>query len=53
MANIVSIFKKGDRTKPGNYRPVSLAAVVSKMLEHIAVAQIMDHLYHISQIPNL
>lgn len=43
-ANIVPIFKKGDRTKPSNYRPVSLTAVVSKMLEHIVVAQIMDHL---------
>ena len=43
-ANIVPIFKKGDRTKPSNYRLVSLTAVVSKMLEHIVVAQIMDHL---------
>ena len=43
-ASIVPIFKKGDRTKPSNYRPVSLTAVVSKMLEHIVVAQIMDHL---------
>ena len=45
-ANRVQIFKKGDRTKPTNYRPVSLTAVVSKMLEHIVVAQIMDHLDH-------
>ena len=44
-ANIVPIFKKGDRTKPANYRPVSLTAVVSKMLEHV-VPQIMDHLDH-------
>ena len=45
-ANIVPIFKKGDRTKPSNYRPVSLTAVVSKMLEHIVVAQIIDYLDH-------
>ena len=45
-ANIVPIYEKGDRTKPTNYRPVSLTAVVSKMLEHIVVAQIMDHLDH-------
>ena len=43
-ANVVPIFKKGDRTKPENYRPVSLTAVISKMLEHIIVSQIMDHL---------
>ena len=45
-ANIVPIFKKGDRTKPTNYGPVSLTAVVSKTLEHIVVAQIMDNLDH-------
>ena len=43
-ANIVPIFKKGDRSKPSNYRPVSLTSVASKILEHIIVSQIMDHL---------
>jgi hypothetical protein len=42
--NIVPIFKKGDRSKPSNYRPVSLTSVASKILEHIIVSQIMDHL---------
>jgi hypothetical protein len=37
--NIVPIFKKEDRSKPSNYRPVS-----SKILEHIIESQIMDHL---------
>ena len=37
-------FKKGSRFKPENYRPVSLTVVISKMLEHIIVSQIMDHL---------
>jgi hypothetical protein len=41
-ANIVPIFKKGDRSKPSNYRPVSLTPVASKILEHIIVSQIMD-----------
>ena len=45
-ANVVPIYKKGDRTKPENYRPVSLTSVASKMLEHIAVSQVMDHLDH-------
>jgi hypothetical protein len=31
-ANIVSIFRKGDRSKPSNYRPVSLTSVASKIL---------------------
>ena len=41
---MVPIFKKGSRFKPENYRPVSLTVVISKMLEHIIVSQIMDHL---------
>ena len=36
-------FIKGVRTKHANYRPVSLTASVSKMLEHIVVVQITDH----------
>ena len=43
-ANVVPIFKKGDRSRPTNYRPVSLTSVVSKMLEHIVVSYIMRHL---------
>ena len=44
QANVVPIFKKGSRFKPENYRPFSLTVVISKMLEHIIVSQIMDHL---------
>ena len=43
-ANIVAIFKKGLKTEPANYRPVSLTCVTCKVLEHIIYKQIMDHL---------
>ena len=43
-ANITAIFKKGDRSKPANYRPVSLTSVPCKLLEHIIFTHIMDHL---------
>ena len=46
-ANISSIFKKGDRTVAGNYRPVSLNSVISKIMEHdniIIQSHIMKHL---------
>ena len=37
-ANIIPIFKKGDHTNTGNYRPVSLTSICSKLLEHIIYA---------------
>ena len=43
-ANIVPIFKKGDRGRVENYRPISLTSVTSKILEHIIHSSIMDHL---------
>ena len=32
-ANISAIFKKGQKTNPSNYRPVSLTSVVCKVME--------------------
>ena len=43
-ANIIPIFKKGDRHKPSNYRPVSLTSICCKLLEHILYSNIMQHL---------
>ena len=39
-ANIMSLFKKGSRKKPENYRPVSLTSVVCTLLEIL----ITDHM---------
>ena len=43
MAHVVPIFKKGDKSKASNYRPVSLTSICSKMMEHILHSTIMDH----------
>ena len=43
-ANITPVYKKGERFKAENYRPVSLTCICSKMLEHIVVSQLMKHL---------
>ena len=42
-ANVVPIFKKGERSKAENYRPISLTSVICKMLEHVLCSQILDH----------
>ncbi len=42
-ANVITIFKKGKRSIPANYRPVSLTSVISKVQEHIIFSNIMDH----------
>ena len=43
-ANVVPIFKKGDKSKVGNYRPVSLTSLVCKILESIIKDKIIDFL---------
>ena len=44
QANIMPLFKKGDRSRAENYRPISLTSITSKLLEHIIYSNIMDHL---------
>ncbi|XP_051897465.1 40S ribosomal protein S24 isoform X1 [Pristis pectinata] len=43
VANVVPLFKKGNRDSPGNYRPVSLTSVVGKLLERILRDRIYEH----------
>ena len=45
-ANVSPIFKKGERHKPSNYRPVSLTCICSKLLEHIVTKHLLNHLEH-------
>jgi hypothetical protein len=43
-ALVTPIFKKGDRDKASNYRPVSLTAVCCKLCEHIVAKAIVTYL---------
>ncbi|XP_071479519.1 uncharacterized protein [Diadema antillarum] len=43
-ANVTPVFKKGDKHKPDNYRPISLTSIICKTVEHIIHSQIMRHL---------
>ena len=43
-ANITPIFKKGDKSDPGNYRQLSLTSQICKVLESILRDNILNHL---------
>lgn len=44
IAHITPIYKKGSRSDPGNYRPVSLTSVFSKLMEAVLREAIMEHM---------
>ncbi|KAK3108532.1 hypothetical protein FSP39_010045 [Pinctada imbricata] len=42
-ANVTPAFKKGQKYKASNYRPISLTCVCCKIIEHIVTSHIMKH----------
>ena len=42
-ANVTPAFKKGDKSKPSNYRPISLTCIACKVMEHIVTSHVMRH----------
>ena len=43
-ARVTGIYKKGDKTSPENYRPVSLTCICCKIQEHIILSHLAKHL---------
>ena len=43
-ANVTPLFKKGDKSKATNYRPVSLTSTCWKIMEHIVHSNLMNFL---------
>ena len=43
-ALVMPVFKKGEHYNPANCRPISLTSIPCKLLEHILVSSIMQHL---------
>ena len=44
MGQVVPIYKKGPRSDPSNYRPVSLTSVTAKVLEALVRDALFEHL---------
>ena len=44
LANVTPIFKKGSKSVPGNYRPVSLTCVICKVMASLVKDAIVEHL---------
>ena len=44
LANVVPVFKKGSKSTPGNYRPISLTSVCCKLFEHILTSNIATYM---------
>ena len=43
-ASVTSLFKKGDKSDPANYRPISLICISCKWMEHIVISDLTKHL---------
>ena len=43
-ANATPVFKKGDKSDPGNYRPISLTSQACRVLESVIRDSIVNHL---------
>jgi hypothetical protein len=52
LSRVVPIFKKGDRSCPSSYRPISITPIFSKILESVMYAQISSYLEQYDVISN-
>ena len=44
-ARVIPLYKKKSKTDPGNYRPVSILTIVSKILERVTYDQIESEVF--------
>ena len=44
IARVIPVFKKGVKSSPGNYRPISILPVISKIFEKLVNARLMKFL---------
>ena len=44
VAKVSPVYKKGDREQPGNYRPISVLPVLSKIFEKLVNNRLIEYL---------
>ena len=44
LAKVIPLLKKGDPLSPGNYRPVALLSILSKVLEKVVFRQVVEYM---------
>ena len=43
LARIVPLYKSGDKTSPGKYRPISLTPIMKKIFESLIYENLVNH----------
>ena len=46
LANVIPLYKKGDTLIMGNYRPITLLTLISKLFEKVVFEQLSDYFSH-------
>ena len=44
IAKVIPVFKKGNRSQPTNYRPISLLSIFDKLLEKLMFSRLISYL---------
>jgi len=44
IPKVIPLFKKGDRSQPSNYRPISLLSIFDKLLEKLMFNRLISYL---------
>ena len=48
IAKVIPVFKKGEKTNPSNYRPISLLSIFHKLLEKLMYKRVYSFLHKFS-----
>jgi len=50
IGNITAVFKKGNKSDPSNYRPITLTSTICKVMESIIRDHIMDFFFQLTTL---